>query len=266
MGTTVARVFSRAMTREVGDAEDHFGNGRAAMIGATEPIEPRTIRGSRGKSLFYLLGGIALVWVGTHAIQDSASRSGLIAVKLLFAGWGCIVVFGLSALGGALTFIRPRALILDGDGFVLGGGFIRPLKIAWRDIQGFHVRKQNRYKSIGFRFELSAKTPLNRRPGIEFSISGAGWPLSTEKMVETLNAYRLQALNSEAEPVNTVTGVNAAKLPTTGHLPPNRPPEIAIEFDDSRARRRWPVSISAMVLFATVASLAGFIASRFLVW
>ncbi|MDX8525660.1 STM3941 family protein [Mesorhizobium sp. MSK_1335] len=237
------------------------------MIHAIEPVQPKTIRGSRVKSLFYLLGGIVLVWVGSHAVQDSASRSGLIAVKLVVAGWAGIVFFGLSALGGALSFIRPRALILDRDGFAIGGGIIRsPLKIAWRDIQGFHVRKQNRYKSIGFRFELSAKTRLNRRPGIELSVSGAGWPLSTEKMVETLNAYRLQALNSEAEPMSMVTGTHSAKLSTTGNLPPRRLPEIAIEFDD-RARQRRPVATSAMLLlFVTVASLAGFITSRFLDW
>lgn len=170
------------------------------MQDAPEPVEPRTIRSSRIKSLFYLFGGIALVWVMTHAVRDSASQSGVIAVKLLVAGWVGIVLFGLAALGGAITLIRPRALILDESGFTLRALFIRSqLKLAWRDIQGFHVRKQGKYKSIGFRLEPGAKTPLNRRPGIELGLSGAGWPLSTEKMVEVLNTYRQQALNNEAE-------------------------------------------------------------------
>ncbi len=237
------------------------------QIDATQPVKPRIIRTSRIKSLFYLIGGIAAVWICTHAVRDSASQSGLIAVKLMVAGWVGIPLSGLSALGGAVTLIRPRALILDGSGLAIGGSSIQsPVKIAWRDIQGFYVRKQKRYKSIGFRFELGAKTPFNRRPGIEFSLSAAGWPLSTEKMVETLNVYRQQALNGEAEPVATVTETNSAKLSASGNLPPNQPSEIAMEFDDSGARRRWPVSISAMLLFVTVALIAGFVTSRFLDW
>jgi len=97
------------------------------------------------------------------------------------------------------------------------------LRIAWRDVQGFYVRKQNRYKSIGFRFEPGAKTPLNKRPGIELSLPGRGWQLSTEKVVEILNSYRQQALNNEAEPVSTMAGADSAKFPTTGNLAPNQP-------------------------------------------
>lgn len=192
-------------------------------------VEPRTIRSSRIKSLFYLFGGIALVWVMTHAVRDSASQSGVIAVKLLVAGWVGIVLFGLAALGGAITLIRPRALTLDGSGFTLPAPFGRSqLKIAWRDIQGFHVRKQGKYKSIGFRLEPGAKTTLNRRPGIELSLSGAGWPLSTEKMVEVLNTYRQQALNSEAEPLRAVAGTDSAKPSTDRNLPSNPLPGTAL--------------------------------------
>ncbi|WP_181763312.1 STM3941 family protein [Mesorhizobium sp. B2-4-15] len=123
---------------------------KTTKIDATEPVEPRTIRTSRIKALFYLFGGIALVWICTHAVKDSASQSGLIAVKLMIAGWGGVFLFGLSALGGAILLISPRALILDGSGLAISGSFVRsPVKIAWRDVQGFYVRKQKRYKSIG---------------------------------------------------------------------------------------------------------------------
>ncbi|MDX8532471.1 STM3941 family protein [Mesorhizobium sp. VK25A] len=206
------------------------------QIDATEPVEPRIIRGSRAKNLLYLLGGIAFVWIGAYLVRDSGSQSGLIAVKMIVIGWTSIVFFGLCALASVLLFVRPRVLILDGSGLAIGGGIVRsPLKIAWRDIQGFHVRKQNRHKSIGFRFEPGAKTPLNRRPGIELSLPGGGWTLSIEKMVELLNTYRQQALNSEAEPVSAVAGAPSAKLSTDANFPINRPLEAAHEKPSRRA-------------------------------
>lgn len=257
------------------------------MQDATEPVEPRTIRGSRAKSLFYLLGGIAFVWMGVHMVRDFAGQSGLVAVKYEVVGWVAIVFFGLAALGGALSFIRPRALILDGSGFAIGGGFVRsPLKIAWRDIQGFHVREQNRYKSIGFRFELGAKSPLNRRPGMELGLSGSGWPLSTEKMVEVLNTYRQQALSNEADPVSAVAGAHSAILSTAGNLPSDRPAgmplgkapgHVIISFKQAiilgalvafavgclqYALAPWPNPIGTLALDAQIGAIASAIAYR----
>jgi len=223
------------------------------MQDATKTVEPRTIRSSRIKSFFYLFGGIALVWVMTHAVRDSASQSGVIAVKLLVAGWVGIVLFGLAALGGAITLIHPRALTLDGSGFTLRTLFVRSqLKIAWRDIQGFHVRKQGKYKSIGFRLEPSAKTSLNRRPGIELSLSGAGWPLSTEKMVEVLNTYRQQALNIEIGPANATSAPSSANFPMGENLSSTRPSGMALGKATGHAiiSFRQAIILGALVAFA----------------
>jgi len=223
------------------------------MQEATEPVEPRIIRGSRTKSLLYLLGGIAFVWIGAHLVRDSATQPELFAVKMIVVGWVSIVFFGLCALAAAWLLVRPRVLILDSSGLAIGGSVHRsPLRIAWRDVQGFHVRKQNRYKSIGFRFELGAKTPLNRRPGIELSLPGGGWPQSTEKMVEILNNYRQQALNNEAEPVSAVAEADSAKFLTAGNLPPNRPAGMAL----GKAPGHAIISFKQAIILGALAAFA----------
>jgi hypothetical protein len=243
-----------AHDRSVRDADAGERCWGEIMQDATEPVEPRIIRGSRVKSLFYLLGSIGFVWIGFHMVRDGASLSGLIAVKLIVFGWFCIVFCSLGALASAWLFIRPRVLILDGSGLAIGSVRRTRLRIAWRDVQGFHVRKQKRYKSIGFRFEPGAKTPLNRRPGIELSLSGGGWTLSTEKMVEVLNAYRLQVLNNEIGPASATSAAPSANVLSGENLSSNQPSGMALGKGSGHRNRiisfKQAIILGALVAFA----------------
>lgn len=82
-----------------------------AMV--SEPVEPKTIRGSRGKVSIYLLGSLAFVYGGV-TMQDH-----------VFVGWSSVILFGTAALVFFWWFIRPPILLLDGNGFTLLGGFYR---------------------------------------------------------------------------------------------------------------------------------------------
>lgn len=187
-------------------------------------------------------------------VRDSASLSGLISVKFLVFGWFSIVFCALGVPACAWVFIRPRVLILDGSGLAIGSVRRSRLIVAWRDVQGFHVRKQKRYKSIGFRFEPGAKTPLNRRPGVELSLPGGGWQLSTEKMVEVLNAYRLQALNSEIGPASATSAAPSANFPMGENLSSNRPSGMALGKSTGHAIISFK---QAIILGALVAIAVG---------
>lgn len=161
---------------------------------ATEPVEPRTIRGSRGKTSVYLLGSLSFVATGIWLLRQPQA-------EILWA-WLCVAFFGLGALVFAWLLVRPQVLILDGGGFKLDGGLVRsPKQIPWQDVQGFFVYRLpvGGGKMVGYNFEPTAgkNSSLirwNRRLGADGALP-EGWPLSAEKMAEELNAYRLQALN-----------------------------------------------------------------------
>ncbi|TIU30991.1 MAG: hypothetical protein E5W38_17475 [Mesorhizobium sp.] len=173
------------------------------MSGELQQVEPMIIKGSRTKGLLCLVPSAAFVWLGAYLIRDYMNKPIFAALKMIVAGSLGISFFGLCSLIFAWLIIRPHFLILDGGGFTVGGGLIRtPFKIAWQDVQGFHIRRQRRSKAVGFRFEPSAKPRSDGRPRIEGGLP-RGWRLSTEKMVETLNSYRLQALHGELSQSST---------------------------------------------------------------
>lgn len=166
----------------------------AATRTAAEPVAPRIIRGSRGKTSAYLLGSLAFVGTAIWLLNQPTVES----VWL----WPCLAFFGLGALVFTWLLIRPQVLILDASGFKLSGGLIRsPKYIPWRDVQGFFVYRLPVAGSnlVGYNFEPDARKDAsiirwNRRLGADDALPD-GWSLSAEKMAEELNAYRLQALN-----------------------------------------------------------------------
>ncbi|WP_443136892.1 STM3941 family protein [Mesorhizobium sp. ORS 3428] len=164
-----------------------------------EPLEPRIIKGSRVKVFLCLLGCAAFVCVGILMVRNPpAHPESLAGFKQIAGGWLGIIFFGLCSLIYVRLLTHPHVLILDGNGFVLSGGLIRsPRKIAWREVQGFHVRRQRRTKSIGYSLVSGGATGSSLRRA-ERRLPG-GWSLSIENMVDVLNIYRLQALGLEAE-------------------------------------------------------------------
>lgn len=158
-----------------------------AMV--SEPVEPKTIRGSRGKVAIYLLGSLAFVY-GGMTMRDH-----------VFVGWSSVILFGTAALVFFWWFARPPILLLDGNGFTLLGGFVRkPKQVLWGDIDGFFVHivpRANNAIAYSLRpKKASALEPISKRLGAKVLLPGA-WPLPTEQMVEALNTYRLEALTRQ---------------------------------------------------------------------
>ena len=153
-------------------------------------MEPVVIRTSRSKTLLLLVASLVFVF-SSFSLAPGAISDGL--------RWGGIVFFGLCALVFAWTLARPQTLMLDGNGFAVGGGFIRsPHLILWKDVQGFYVYNLPRSKTIGYKFEPGVREGstlrgVARSLGLE-GVLPNGWPMPVEKTVEFLNDYRRQAL------------------------------------------------------------------------
>jgi len=159
---------------------------------ASELVEAMLVTGSRRKLLLYLFGSLVFVLGGIFMVQDPSADAGW--------AWSSLAFFGLCALVFICLLVRPQFLLLDGEGFTVGGGLVwSPKKILWRDVQGFFVYKPSRrVMMIGFNFEPGVRkhTPLDRFAAT-FGAEGAlpsGWPGRPEKMVEKLNAYRQRAI------------------------------------------------------------------------
>jgi hypothetical protein len=156
-------------------------------------LEPRIIKGSRGKSSLYLVGSLIFVLIGSQMVEDAKANNGV--------GWLCITFFSLCTLVSAWLIIRPQVLLLDGEGFSLDGGLVRSAKkIGWRDVQGFFVYRLPRGgKMIGYNYDPTAGNDswligINRGFGAEGALP-KGWSGSPERMAEELNDYRQQALS-----------------------------------------------------------------------
>jgi len=101
--------------------------------------------------------------------------------------------------------IRPQRLTLNPEGFTVSGGLVRsPKKIAWHSIEPFFVYRLPRGgKMIGFNFQPEGAPDrtllmkLNGRLGAEGSLPKL-WPGSPDQVVEELNAYRKQALETRS--------------------------------------------------------------------
>ncbi|MBA1139080.1 hypothetical protein H0241_02235 [Mesorhizobium sp. CCANP35] len=92
-------------------------------------------------SLFFVLACAFLI----HVSKDG-DTAGL---------WWCIAFFGLGALVFAWQLVRPQILVLNGQGFSLGGGLVRsPKLVPWKDIEGFFVvhRRRRIGDMIGYNF------------------------------------------------------------------------------------------------------------------
>ncbi len=160
-------------------------------VGVSPRVGPRTIESSRLKASLSLLGSLVFVAIGVMMVRDP-----LVSTK----GWLALLFFGVCAAAFAVLLFRPQVLILDKDGFMVSGGFVRsPRKVLWRDVEGFFVYRLPRGgKMIGYNLQPAARkqTALGKIAR-SFGADGAlpkGWPGSPEKMAEDLNAYRLWAL------------------------------------------------------------------------
>jgi len=159
-----------------------------------ETIEPLVISASRGKTLLLLSASLAFVLACAFLIHVSkdGDTAGL---------WWCMAFFGLGALVFAWQLARPQILMLNVQGFSLGGGLVRsPKLVPWKDIEGFYVvhRRRRIGDMIGYNFapgvkKSSVMRSVTRSLGAEAALP-QGWTLSPEEMAVLLNAYRQEAM------------------------------------------------------------------------
>ncbi|MGX9145309.1 hypothetical protein [Mesorhizobium sp. 128a] len=160
----------------------------------TETIEPLVISASRGKTL--LLLSVSLFFVLACAFLIHVSEDGDTAGL-----WWCVAFFGLGVLVFAWQLARPQILVLNGQGFSLGGGLVRsPKLVLWKDIEGFFVvhRRRRVGDMIGYNFapgvkKSSVMRSVTKSLGAEAALP-QGWTLSPEEMVALLNEYRRRAM------------------------------------------------------------------------
>ena len=156
-------------------------------------IEPRTIKGSIGKTVLFLILSLGFVLIGGSEIASKGTSADIRA-------WLAVIFFGLCAIVFAVLLFRPLMIALDADGFTVTGGLIRnPKATAWRDVQGFFVHKLPRGgKMVGYNYVPGS--PARPKMANFSGLLGAeaaipkGFPGSAEKLSETLNAYRESAL------------------------------------------------------------------------
>ncbi|CDX21832.1 hypothetical protein MPLA_120025 [Mesorhizobium sp. ORS 3359] len=172
---------------------------------ANDIVEPKIIRGSRGKAVLLLVGSLTLFWGGATIVPDSEFERVLTKLGLVLFGL-CVPLFGW-------LIVRPQSLRLNSCGFTLYGGLVRSQKqILWADIDGFFVYRLPRgNQAVAYNFRPGVKTAspltwISKKLGANALLPGV-WPLSAEQMVETLNIYRLQALSREPEqPAEPLSG------------------------------------------------------------
>ncbi|MER8658140.1 hypothetical protein [Mesorhizobium sp. M0847] len=151
------------------------------------------IRASLGKtllllsaSLFFVLACAFLIYV-----SEDGDTAGL---------WWCVAFFGLVALVFAWQLVRPQILVLNGQGFSLGGGLVRsPNLVPWKNIESFFVvhRRRRIGDMIGYNFAPGVKSSVmgsvTKSLGAEAALP-QGWTLAPEEMVVLLNEYRRRAM------------------------------------------------------------------------
>ena len=158
------------------------------------PERSTTIRSSVGKTLLYLVISLVFVSIGLVMLGDPSQAT---------TAWGCILFFGLGGLVFIWLLVRPQLLILDDEGFTLSGGMVRSPKMTlWRDVESFFVYRLPRGgKMVGYNFapgrrKETALAKLARGLGADGALP-KGWPMSAEKMAETLNERRMRALSAK---------------------------------------------------------------------
>jgi len=156
-------------------------------------MEPLVIRGSRGKTLLLLLACLAFALGSAFLIYVSKDDD---TIGL----WFCMALFGPGALVFAWLLVRPQMLVLNPQGFILGGGLVRsPKLVQWKDIEGFHVYSLPKAgEMIGYNFapgvkKSSVMRSITKSLGAEAALP-KGWQFSPEEMAVLLNEYRRRAM------------------------------------------------------------------------
>jgi hypothetical protein len=153
---------------------------------------PERYTGSRLKAGFFLLLSLAFVSI-PFLIGAEPKHWQLWAGSLFFAV--CAVAF-------VVALARPQVLLLDPEGFALGGGFAGPgRKVRWDDVEAFFPLKLPRGgRIVGYTYRegrapATMQARVNRSLGADGALP-AGWSVPPQVMAERLNDYRRRATGS----------------------------------------------------------------------
>jgi hypothetical protein len=154
-------------------------------------MAPRVFEQSRTPTVVQLALSLALLLLGIWLLLVVFGPRSLSA-------WGLVGLFGLLAAISVARLVRPIRLVLDGEGFTVGGGLqSKTWGYRWSEVEGFHKFSQagrREWPVIGFTLAEGARGPdaLNAAAGLQSALPKM--PGSLETMVQTLNDYRAQAL------------------------------------------------------------------------
>lgn len=147
------------------------------------------IEGSRVKAGFVLLISLAFVAIGVFLLrQPDVSRS---------VAWLCLAFFGVCALVGLASLVKPNRIALREHGFT-ATALWRSFDVAWDDVEDFHVWKNpaahQTLAAWRYRPGREPRGPLaamSESLGAQGSVPG-GYGMSTPALVALLNR-RLEA-------------------------------------------------------------------------
>jgi len=174
------------------------------VTGIQEPPQ-EVYRSSSSRLWVMLIGSLGFVAMSIF----NATRGGNLAVAVLGAGF-----FGLNAAIFGALLLRPQTLVIDRDGFELGGGLLRaPHRTAWRNVRGFRVWRSGRCfgpKLVAYDYIAGWEPPpeppraakllkFNRDRGWPDAALPGMWPLSASALCEKLNDCKQRAVAADAD-------------------------------------------------------------------
>ena len=163
-------------------------------------MERPVFRYSRKSTFFYLIGSLTLAALSLTVAMQGAGEQARAATWMSAA---CV----LSSLALAWTLVRPVVLVVDADGFTIGGRFKwKPETVLWRDVGEFFVQSTGRgMVAVAYKLSKPAKLPrdysrladlADRAPSPDaFRLLPTGWDEKPERMAAALNSYRRAALD-----------------------------------------------------------------------
>lgn len=157
-------------------------------------VRTAEIPASRQKLVFLLLVSAALFLLsialvpGGIAYEPSARFPD-------WMRWLSVVMWSLCCIIFIWQFAKPSRIVLDSEGFTWFGGFRRPQKVLWRDVDEFFVwQPALGAKAIAYRLRPEARLRtrsawLGRKLGVDGSLPDT-WRIPANDVAAKLNAFR----------------------------------------------------------------------------
>jgi hypothetical protein len=153
-------------------------------------MQSETITESRWKLVVPLVAGLIGAPICGLVLLAGMGGAGL---------WFGLLLFSAMAVLSVITMVRPATLTIDREGFPYGGGWRRPKRYAWSDIDSVYVMARGRGgKLIGVKYREGRRPhdlvdDVGAAMGVDATIP-AGWTLSLEAVVARLDAWRTGAV------------------------------------------------------------------------